>query len=72
MPAAFKYSGYVIGPAVLILTAVLTAYCMNILLYTHQELCKRKGVPTLSFSSMGEFAFQEGPDWMHKISRPVS
>lgn len=69
MPIAYKYSGYILGTIGLILIVILTAYCMNILLYTHYELCTRKKIASLTYPLIGEYSLSEGPTWMHKFSK---
>ncbi|KAG7313227.1 hypothetical protein JYU34_000326 [Plutella xylostella] len=63
MPHAFSKSGYVVGTIGTIVIGVLCTYCIHILLDSCYALCKRRKVPSLTYTSAAEAALSEGPDW---------
>lgn len=68
MPDAFKNSGLYMGLfATLILGAICT-HCMHMLVKCSHELCRRKQVPSLSFSEVCHSAFETGPAGLRKYA----
>lgn len=48
MPQAIFHAGYVIGSIGTILIGLIAVYCMQMLLESHYELCKRRKVCTVA------------------------
>ncbi|XP_052752574.1 proton-coupled amino acid transporter-like protein CG1139 [Galleria mellonella] len=63
MPHAFSNSGYVVGSIGTIVIGVLCTYCIHILIDACYVLCKRRKVPSLTYTAAAEAALSEGPDW---------
>ncbi|KAM3968643.1 proton-coupled amino acid transporter-like protein acs [Aphomia sociella] len=63
MPHAFSNSGYVVGAIGTIVIGVLCTYCIHILIDSCYVLCKRRKVPSLTYTAAAEAALSEGPDW---------
>ncbi|XP_063837582.1 proton-coupled amino acid transporter-like protein CG1139 [Ostrinia nubilalis] len=63
MPHAFSNSGYVVGVVGTIVIGVLCTYCIHILLDSCYALCKRRRVPSLTYTAAAEAALLEGPAW---------
>ncbi|XP_053623801.1 proton-coupled amino acid transporter-like protein CG1139 [Plodia interpunctella] len=63
MPRAFMHSGYVIGVIGTVFIGVLCTYCIHVLLDSCYTLCKRRKVPSMTYTAAAEAALSEGPDW---------
>ncbi|XP_028038468.1 proton-coupled amino acid transporter-like protein CG1139 [Bombyx mandarina] len=63
MPRAFSHAGYVVGGIGTVIIGVLCTYCIHILLDSCYALCKRRKVPSLTYTAAAEAALSEGPDW---------
>ncbi|XP_047543601.1 proton-coupled amino acid transporter-like protein CG1139 [Vanessa atalanta] len=63
MPHAFAKSGYVVGTIGTLVIGVLCTYCIHVLLDSCYVLCKRRKVPSMSYTAVAEAALSEGPDW---------
>nr|XP_034839393.1 proton-coupled amino acid transporter-like protein CG1139 isoform X2 [Maniola hyperantus] len=63
MPHAFAKSGYVVGTVGTLVIGVLCTYCIHVLLDSCYVLCKRRKVPSLTYTGAAEAALSEGPDW---------
>ncbi|CAH0703678.1 unnamed protein product [Spodoptera exigua] len=63
MPKAFSNAGYVVGSVGTVVIGVLCTYCIHILIDSCYVLCKRRKVPSLSYTAAAEAALLEGPDW---------
>lgn len=68
MPNAFKNSGYLVGSIGTIVIGVLCTYCIHQLIKAEYELCKRKKVPSLTYTGVAEAALNEGPMWCRKFA----
>ncbi|XP_075230425.1 proton-coupled amino acid transporter-like protein acs isoform X2 [Lycorma delicatula] len=68
MPNAFHNAGWAVGIIGTIVIGFLCAYCIHILINTQYELCKRKKVPSMTYPSSVEAAFQEGPNFAKKLA----
>lgn len=44
MPQAIYHAGYVLGTLGVVVIGLIAVYCMQMLLASHYELCKRKKV----------------------------
>lgn len=63
MPRAFSNAGYVVGCIGTVIIGVLCTYCIHILLDSCYLLCKRRKVPSLTYTAAAEAALSEGPNW---------
>ncbi|KOB76941.1 Amino acid transporter, partial [Operophtera brumata] len=63
MPKAFSNSGYIVGTIGTIVIGVLCTYCIHVLLESCYVLCKRRRVPSMSYTAAAEAALSEGPGW---------
>ncbi|XP_026331886.1 proton-coupled amino acid transporter-like protein CG1139 [Hyposmocoma kahamanoa] len=63
MPKAFANAGYVVGSIGTVVIGVLCTYCIHVLIDSCYVLCKRRKVPSMSYTTAAEAAFSEGPDW---------
>ncbi|CAG4977882.1 unnamed protein product [Colias eurytheme] len=63
MPHAFANSGYVVGTIGTIIIGVLCTYCIHVLIDSCYVLCKRRKVPSMTYTGAAEAALSEGPDW---------
>ncbi|KAJ0183608.1 hypothetical protein K1T71_000031 [Dendrolimus kikuchii] len=63
MPHAFSNSGYIVGSIGTVVIGVLCTYCIHILIDSCYVLCKRRKVPSLTYTAAAEAALSEGPDW---------
>lgn len=63
MPKAFANAGYVVGAIGTIVIGVLCTYCIHVLLDSCYVLCKRRKVPSMSYTAAAEASLSEGPDW---------
>ncbi|XP_050361169.1 proton-coupled amino acid transporter-like protein CG1139 [Nymphalis io] len=63
MPHAFAKSGYVVGTIGTLVIGVLCTYCIHVLIDSCYVLCKRRKVPSMSYTAVAEAALLEGPDW---------
>ncbi|XP_049885092.1 proton-coupled amino acid transporter-like protein CG1139 [Pectinophora gossypiella] len=63
MPKAFANAGYVVGTIGTIVIGVLCTYCIHVLIDSCYVLCKRRKVPSLTYTGVAEAALSEGPDW---------
>ncbi|KAL4717618.1 hypothetical protein ACJJTC_000767 [Scirpophaga incertulas] len=71
MPHAFHNSGYVVGVVGTIVIGVLCTYCIHILIDSCYVLCKRRRVPSLTYTAAAEAALSEGPQWC-KVCAPYA
>ncbi|KAG5876330.1 hypothetical protein JTB14_004985 [Gonioctena quinquepunctata] len=67
MPLAFSHSGFVLGIAATAFVGFLCTFCVHMLLGCQYELCKRRKVPTMTYPTTVECAFQDGPVFFQKI-----
>lgn len=51
MPQAIYHAGYVVGPILTVVIGLISLYCMQMLLRSHYELCKRNKVRIKAFDS---------------------
>ncbi|XP_039763395.1 proton-coupled amino acid transporter-like protein CG1139 [Pararge aegeria] len=63
MPHAFAKSGYVVGAIGTLVIGVLCTYCIHVLIDSCYVLCKRRKVPSMTYTAVAEAALSEGPDW---------
>ncbi|KAI5644817.1 transmembrane amino acid transporter protein domain-containing protein [Phthorimaea operculella] len=63
MPKAFSNAGYVVGAVGTLVIGVLCTYCIHVLIDSCYVLCKRRKVPSLTYTGAAEAALLEGPDW---------
>ncbi|CAB3258851.1 unnamed protein product [Arctia plantaginis] len=63
MPRAFANAGYVVGSIGTVIIGVLCTYCIHILIDSCYVLCKRRKVPSMSYTVAAEAALSEGPAW---------
>ncbi|XP_045531065.1 proton-coupled amino acid transporter-like protein CG1139 isoform X1 [Pieris brassicae] len=63
MPHAFSNAGYVVGSIGTIVIGVLCSYCIHVLLDSCYVMCKRRKVPSMTYTAVAEAALSEGPDW---------
>ncbi|VVC86281.1 unnamed protein product, partial [Leptidea sinapis] len=63
MPHAFAKSGYIVGSIGTIVIGVLCTYCIHVLIDSCYVLCKRRKVPSLTYTAAAEAALSEGPNW---------
>ncbi|CAG9558573.1 unnamed protein product [Danaus chrysippus] len=71
MPHAFAKSGYVVGTIGTFVIGVLCTYCIHVLMDSCYALCKRRKVPSLTYTAAAEAALLEGPDWC-KVCAPYA
>ncbi|XP_026741977.1 proton-coupled amino acid transporter-like protein CG1139 [Trichoplusia ni] len=71
MPHAFSNAGYVVGSIGTVVIGVLCTYCIHILIDACYVLCKRRKVPSMSYTAAAEAALSEGPDWC-KVCAPYA
>lgn len=69
MPKAFYNAGYVVGLIATFVIGLFCVYCMQILVRSEYELCKRKRVPSMTYPATAEAALQEGPAFLRRFSR---
>lgn len=72
MPNAFKNSGYLVGGIGTIVIGILCTYCIHQLIKAEYELCKRKKVPSMTYTGVAEAALNEGPGWCKKFASSSS
>ncbi|KAG6459379.1 proton-coupled amino acid transporter-like protein CG1139 [Manduca sexta] len=63
MPHAFSNAGYMVGSIGTVVIGVLCTYCIHVLLDSTYALCKRRKVPSLTYTAAAEAALSEGPAW---------
>ncbi|KAL0852427.1 hypothetical protein ABMA28_000611 [Loxostege sticticalis] len=63
MPHAFSNSGYAVGAIGTVIIGVLCTYCIHILIDSCYVICKRRRVPSLTYTAAAEAALSEGPAW---------
>ncbi|XP_068627000.1 proton-coupled amino acid transporter-like protein CG1139 [Battus philenor] len=63
MPHAFSKSGYAVGAIGTAVIGLLCTYCIHVLMDSCYALCKRRKVPSLTYTAAAEAALSEGPDW---------
>ncbi|XP_075991574.1 proton-coupled amino acid transporter-like protein acs [Anticarsia gemmatalis] len=63
MPRAFVNAGYIVGSIGTVIIGILCTYCIHMLLDSCFVLCKRRRVPSLTYTAAAEAALSEGPDW---------
>lgn len=63
MPKAFSNAGYVVGSIGTIIIGVLCTYCIHVLIDSCYVLCKRRRVPSMTYTAAAEAALSEGPAW---------
>nr|XP_023021376.1 proton-coupled amino acid transporter-like protein CG1139 [Leptinotarsa decemlineata] len=68
MPLAFYHSGYVLGVVATALIGSLCMYCVHMLINCEYELCKRRKVPSMTYPTTAECAFQDGPPIFQRIA----
>ncbi|XP_041987846.1 proton-coupled amino acid transporter-like protein CG1139 [Aricia agestis] len=68
MPHAFKNSGYVVGSIGTVVIGVLCTYCIHVLIDSCYVLCKRRRLPSLTYTAAAEAALNEGPDVFKKCA----
>ncbi|XP_064098734.1 uncharacterized protein LOC135209930 [Macrobrachium nipponense] len=68
MPEAFMNSGLWVGFAGIPIMGAICVHCMFRLVHCSRELCRRKGVPTLSFEETGRAACEFGPEGAKKFA----
>ncbi|KAK4872818.1 hypothetical protein RN001_014847 [Aquatica leii] len=61
MPKAFSHAGYVLGTVGTLVIGFFCTYCIHLLVKAEYELCKRKKIPSLTYTRIAEEAFSEGP-----------
>uniref|UniRef100_A0A8D8VXM0 Proton-coupled amino acid transporter 4 n=1 Tax=Cacopsylla melanoneura TaxID=428564 RepID=A0A8D8VXM0_9HEMI len=61
MPHAFKNAGYLFGFVGTLLIGAFTTACIQILVRSQYELCRRKKIPYLTYSQILGTALSEGP-----------
>lgn len=71
MPQAIYHAGYVVGTIGTVVIGFISLYCMQMLLRTHYELCKRNKVPSMDYPTIAKTAFLEGPQWLHRFSNSI-
>ncbi|XP_058832722.1 proton-coupled amino acid transporter-like protein CG1139 [Topomyia yanbarensis] len=71
MPNAFKNSGLYVGFFGIFIMGVICTHSMHILVRCSHELCRRYQVPSISFSEMGRYAFESGPNALYRLGRLV-
>jgi len=57
MPDAIKNSGLLVGNIGLVFMASICIHCMHLLVNNSQELCRRTGLPFLSYADVAETCF---------------
>ncbi|XP_059059737.1 proton-coupled amino acid transporter-like protein CG1139 [Achroia grisella] len=68
MPHAFSNSGYIVGTIGTFVIGILCTYCIHVLLDTSYVLCKRRRVPSMTYTTVAEAALSEGPGWCKAIA----
>ncbi|CAK1554003.1 unnamed protein product [Leptosia nina] len=63
MPHAFSNAGYLVGSIGTIIIGLLCTYCIHVLIDSCYVLCKRRKVPSMTYTAVAEAALSEGPDW---------
>ncbi|XP_058444561.1 proton-coupled amino acid transporter-like protein CG1139 [Malaya genurostris] len=71
MPNAFKNSGLYVGLFATLIMGVICTHCMHILVKCSHELCRRYEVPSISFSELGRYAFESGPNALYRVGRLI-
>ncbi|XP_068245460.1 proton-coupled amino acid transporter-like protein pathetic isoform X2 [Palaemon carinicauda] len=71
MPQAFMNSGIWTGVILTPLLGVVCIHSMFLLVKTSKELCKRAGVPALSYEESAVAAFEYGPKNLRKYAKAV-
>uniref|UniRef100_T2MAP4 Proton-coupled amino acid transporter 1 n=1 Tax=Hydra vulgaris TaxID=6087 RepID=T2MAP4_HYDVU len=54
LPAAVKHAGIIVGPAGLILFAIIAVHCMHLLVRCSRHFCKKLNIPALSYGEVAE------------------
>lgn len=62
MPHAFAQAGYVLGTICTILIGLLCTYCIHMLIDSCYVLCRRKKLPSMTYTAAMEAALLEGPE----------
>ncbi|XP_050540826.1 proton-coupled amino acid transporter-like protein CG1139 isoform X2 [Daktulosphaira vitifoliae] len=68
MPSAFRNAGYVVGTLGTLITGFICTYTLHLAFQTSYELCKKKKVPSLTYSACVAAAFEEGPQLTRKFA----
>ncbi|KAG7176550.1 Proton-coupled amino acid transporter-like protein pathetic-like 1 [Homarus americanus] len=71
MPEAFMNAGLWVGFAGIPIMGVICIHCMQMLLRSSKELCKRAGKSALSYEETAEAAFRLGPEGCRKWANTV-
>ncbi|XP_018329905.1 proton-coupled amino acid transporter-like protein CG1139 isoform X2 [Agrilus planipennis] len=61
MPYAFKNGGLIFGTIGTLVVGFLVTHCVNILVKSSHEICRRSRTPSLGFSETAKTAFEYGP-----------
>ncbi|XP_078601873.1 proton-coupled amino acid transporter 1-like isoform X1 [Branchiostoma floridae x Branchiostoma japonicum] len=61
LPVAVKNAGVVVGPAGLIVMAVICVYCMHMLVNCSHKLCRKCGHTSMDYGEVAENACRVGP-----------
>lgn len=69
MPDAFRNAGLAIGLVGTLLMGAICTHCMHMLVRCAHELCRRRRVPSLSFSEVVEAAFESGPAFLQPVAK---
>jgi proton-coupled amino acid transporter len=68
MPNAFAHSGYIVGSLGTVIIGLLCTYCIHQLINAEYELCKRRKVPSLTYTGVAEAALSDGPAWCKRFA----
>ncbi|XP_031630072.1 proton-coupled amino acid transporter-like protein CG1139 [Contarinia nasturtii] len=68
MPKAMYHVGYLVGSIGTIVIGIICVYCVQMLLKSHYELCKRRKIARMDYTSICEYAILEGPKSVHKYA----
>ncbi|XP_055297032.1 proton-coupled amino acid transporter-like protein CG1139 [Sitodiplosis mosellana] len=71
MPKAIYHAGYITGTVGTFLIGMMCVYCVQMLLKSHYELCKRRKIPQMDYTTIAENAVLEGPKSISKYAPVV-
>ncbi|XP_055297031.1 proton-coupled amino acid transporter-like protein CG1139 isoform X2 [Sitodiplosis mosellana] len=68
MPKAIYHAGYITGTVGTISIGMICIYCVQMLLKSHYELCKRRKIPQMDYTTIVENAVLEGPKSINRYA----
>ncbi|KAJ2954570.1 hypothetical protein O0L34_g2859 [Tuta absoluta] len=71
MPQAMGRLGIIFAPILLIIIGIFATFCLQLLISSQYQLCKRHKRGYMSFSKSMDFGLRDGPPFMRRLARPL-